>query len=566
MTYRRTLKSIYDLKDGIAVVGSGNLDHSLKAEKNDEISEIAASVNQMTANLKTVTASKSDLEKEIEDRKKAEEALQYNEALLSGFFDSPGIMRGVVEVIDWKDIRHLKDNIVTASYVGLTPKDLEGKLSSELGEPQDRINIWLEHYKLSEQSGKLESWEYLDVQDSKQRWLAATVNFMGKAVNGNSQFIYFVEDITERKKNEAKLNESKIWEANLVYTRNLIEVSLDPMVTINAEGKVTDVNKATENVTGCSREELIGSDFSNYFTESEKAAAGYKRVFAEGFVVDYPLSIRHKSGRVTEVLYNASLYRNAEGQVQGVFAAARDVTERKRLEKKLQDSERLAAIGATAGMVGHDIRNPLQAITSDVYLAKTELASIPESEEKKSTLESLTEIEKNIDYINKIVQDLQDYARPLNPRAQETNTKTLLNEILAKTGVPENVKVDVKVEAEAERIMADPDYFKRIVSNLALNAVQAMPKGGRLTIRAYADEQTNDVLLTVKDTGVGIPEDVKPKLFTPMTTTKSKGQGFGLAVVKRLTESLGGTVTFESQMGKGTTFIVRLPPLKDAKR
>jgi len=236
-----------------------------------------------------------------------------------------------------------------------------------------------------------------------------------------------------------------------------------------------------------------------------------------------------------------------------------DITEQKRIEKKLKDSERLAAIGATAGMVGHDIRNPLQAITGDLYLAKTELSTLPENELKSNALESLTEIEKNIDYINKIVQDLQDYARPLNPRAQETNIKSVFNEILAKNGIPKNIKVTVEIENKAEKVMADPDYLKRIAANLTLNAVQAMPDGGKLTIRAYADKQTDDVLITVKDTGVGIPEAIKPKLFTPMMTTKSKGQGFGLAVVKRMTEGLGGTVAFESTEGKGTTFIVRLP-------
>jgi len=227
--------------------------------------------------------------------------------------------------------------------------------------------------------------------------------------------------------------------------------------------------------------------------------------------------------------------------------------------KQLKDSERLAAIGATAGMVGHDIRNPLQAITGDLYLAKTELAALPETAQKINALESLEEMEHNIDYINKIVVDLQDYARPLNPKAQETNIKALFNEILAKNGIPKNIKVTFEVKDKAERIMADPDYLKRIASNLTLNAVQAMPEGGQLTIRAYADKQTNDVCITIKDTGVGIPEDIKPKLFTPMMTTKSKGQGFGLAVVKRMTEGLGGTVSLESQEGKGTTFIVRLP-------
>jgi signal transduction histidine kinase len=110
--------------------------------------------------------------------------------------------------------------------------------------------------------------------------------------------------------------------------------------------------------------------------------------------------------------------------------------------------------------------------------------------------------------------------------------------------------------------MADPDYLKRIVGNLILNAMQAMPHGGRLSVRSKKDKKTGDVLLTVKDTGVGIPDDVKDKLFTPMVTTKAKGQGFGLAVVKRMAEALGGTVTFKSQVGKGTKFIVRLPPKK----
>jgi two-component system sensor histidine kinase AtoS len=208
-------------------------------------------------------------------------------------------------------------------------------------------------------------------------------------------------------------------------------------------------------------------------------------------------------------------------------------------------------------MVGHDIRNPLQAITGDLYLAKEGLASCSEGDGKKDALASLIEIEKNIDYINKIVQDLQDYARPLNPNPGEADLKFIIEKMLQKNGLPENVKVSVKVEDEARKVVADADYVKRILYNLVINAVQAMPKGGKLTIHVH--KEANDVVITVKDTGIGIPDSVKGKLFTPMFTTKSKGQGFGLPVVKRMTESLGGTVSFESQEGKGTTFTVRLP-------
>jgi signal transduction histidine kinase len=132
--------------------------------------------------------------------------------------------------------------------------------------------------------------------------------------------------------------------------------------------------------------------------------------------------------------------------------------------------------------------------------------------------------------------------------------------LLKKNSLPENVRVSVNVETDARNVVADSTFINRIMYNLVNNAIQAMPKGGQLFIHVY--KESNDVVISVKDTGVGIPEAVKGKLFTPMFTTKSKGQGFGLAVIKRMTEALGGTVTFESQEGKGTTFTVHIPPKK----
>ncbi len=131
------------------------------------------------------------------------------------------------------------------------------------------------------------------------------------------------------------------------YARSLLEASLDPLVTISAEGTITDVNEATVKVTGVPREHLVGTDFSNYFTEPGKARTSYQQVFARGFVTDYALTIRHTDGRLTDVLYNASIYKDARGNVMGVFAAARDVTARKRAEAELTEQrqrelERLA--------------------------------------------------------------------------------------------------------------------------------------------------------------------------------------------------------------------------------
>ncbi len=143
-------------------------------------------------------------------------------------------------------------------------------------------------------------------------------------------FAELEKEITERKQAEEALRLAN------AYNRSLIEASLDPLVTIGSNGRITDVNGATEKVTGHSREQLIGTDFMDYFSEPEKAKAGYQQVFHDGFVQDYALEIRHKDGHLTPVLYNASVYRDEAGHVMGVFAAARDITERKRAEEEIE--------------------------------------------------------------------------------------------------------------------------------------------------------------------------------------------------------------------------------------
>ncbi|MFM8331718.1 MAG: PAS domain S-box protein [Candidatus Methylumidiphilus sp.] len=149
-----------------------------------------------------------------------------------------------------------------------------------------------------------------------------------------SRLVGTVTDIVEQRRAIDALRKAQTEQAAFRYARNLIEASLDPLVTICAEGKITDVNRATEQVTGRGRAELVGTNFADYFTEPDKAHESYKKVFSEGAVINYPLAIRHRDGRITEVLYNASLYRDEGGNVAGVFAAARDVTEHNRLARE----------------------------------------------------------------------------------------------------------------------------------------------------------------------------------------------------------------------------------------
>ena len=159
------------------------------------------------------------------------------------------------------------------------------------------------------------------------------------------QFRMTITDITEQKLAEEKLQQAS------TYNRSLIEASLDPLVAIGPDGKITDVNIATEAVTGYIRTVLVGTNFSDYFTEPKRAQAGYQQVFREGMVHDYPLEIRHRDGHVTPVIYNASVYRDKAGKVVGIFAAARNITKRKQAEERLQEDaiscERLLTICLT---------------------------------------------------------------------------------------------------------------------------------------------------------------------------------------------------------------------------
>jgi len=142
-------------------------------------------------------------------------------------------------------------------------------------------------------------------------------------------FLLMSNDISEKTQAEEQLRTAS------QYARSLLEASVDPLVTISREGKITDVNEATIRVTGVARDELVGTDFSDYFTEPDQARAAYRQVFAQGSVTDYPLTIRHTGGTLIDVLYNASVYKDAAGNVRGVFAAARDVTAQKRAEREL---------------------------------------------------------------------------------------------------------------------------------------------------------------------------------------------------------------------------------------
>jgi signal transduction histidine kinase len=182
---------------------------------------------------------------------------------------------------------------------------------------------------------------------------------------------------------------------------------------------------------------------------------------------------------------------------------------------------------------------------------------LPNTHEKEEIKESIGYIDEQLLYVNKIVLDLQDFAKTAKPQLQRVDLEKTVQDVLSTMNIPENITVSANVEPDFPKINSDPLFLKRIITNLASNAAQAMPNGGRIAITATCN--ANKVIVTVADTGQGIPDDVKDKLFKPLFTTKAKGQGLGLAIVKKLTEALDGKVMVESQLGKGTRFNVEFP-------
>ncbi|MBS1191250.1 MAG: hypothetical protein H6R10_3042 [Rhodocyclaceae bacterium] len=204
---------------------------------------------------------------------------------------------------------------------GYEAAEVIGRDSSILHTPEDLANGSVDRLFTEAMKNGIAEAEFTRVRKDGSRFPATVVLTRRDDAEGRPiGYLLMSTDISDKKRVEEQLRSAS------QYARSLIEASLDPFVTINPEGKITDVNEATVTATGVGREELIGTDFSDYFTEPQKAREGYRRVFDRGFVTDYPLTLRHREGRVTEVLYNASVYRDTQGKVLGVFAAARDVT------------------------------------------------------------------------------------------------------------------------------------------------------------------------------------------------------------------------------------------------
>ena len=368
------------------------------------------------------------------------------------------------------------------------------------------------------------------------------------------------------------------------YARSLLEASLDPLVTINPEGKITDANHATEEATGVARTVLIGTDFGGYFTEPEKAGAGYRQVLERGRVTDYALAIRHVSGKITDVLYNASLYRDEKGSVTGVFAAARDVTERKRVEQELaayrQHLEEMVAQrtgelrttntrleGANAELetfaysVSHDLRTPLRAVDGFSRILQEDYAPKldPEGQRIVNVIREATK------KMAQMIDDILAFSRAgrLELSIRPIDMNELVREVL-RSLAPALAGSDVKVEIQPlPASKGDASMIQRLWTNLLDNAIKftRTKPGGAIEVSAQAGD--HETIYYVKDNGVGFDMQYAHKLFGVFQRLHGPdefpGTGIGLAIVKRIVERHGGRVWAQGKVGQGATIYFALP-------
>ncbi len=349
-----------------------------------------------------------------------------------------------------------------------------------------------------------------------------------------------------------------IWKYDLftlnpaVAAENIVSTMPDSLILANIEGKILQVNKSLLDLLGYQEKEVTSKSITQLSLDKETGAKILAELLAKRELKNYETECLTKSGVRKTVTFSGSVVKDKRNQDVGINCIIHDITQQKDLEKKLVKAEKYASIGELAGMIGHDLRNPLTSVRGAVYYLKAKHSSTLDAND----ILMFETIEKSIDYSNKIINDLLDYSREITLELELATPKSLINNALSIVQIPSTVKVVDSTE-DTYAIRVDKCKISRVLVNITSNAIDAMPQGGTLTMKSQ--NLGDHVLLSLKDTGSGMTEETLGKLWTPLFTTKAKGMGFGLAICKRIIEAHGGKIWAESVIEKGTTINVEIP-------
>jgi PAS domain S-box-containing protein len=367
----------------------------------------------------------------------------------------------------------------------------------------------------------------------------------------------------ERKKLDQRLRDQQF------YTRSLIESNIDAIMATDPAGIITDVNKQMEALTGCTRDELIGAPFKNYFTDPERAEASIKRVLSEKKVTDYELTACARDGKKTEVSYNVTTFYDRDRKLQGVFATARDVTERKRFEQSLQEANRMKS--EFLANMSHELRTPLNGIIGFTEFLFDEKPGPLKPKQK----EYLGDVLSSARHLLQLINDVLDLAK-VEAGKMELHPETFpvhkaVEEVAAVIkGIAQkkHIAVGIEIGKGLDAVILDQHKFKQVLYNLLSNAVKFSDDGGQIAIRAQRLD-THQIEVQVRDNGIGIKTEDINRLFTEFeqldsgTARRFEGTGLGLALTKKIVEFQGGRISVESEFGKGSVFTVVLPVMTE---
>ncbi|MCU0474281.1 MAG: PAS domain S-box protein [Bacteroidales bacterium] len=481
---------------------------------------------------------------DITSRKLAESALRESETGFRGVFENS--LMGISHSYPVGNL--LRINSAYAEMYGYPDISTMLKEVTDLGKqlyfnPDDRNKV----LEILDKKGFMEPSEFeLKKRNGEKFWALVGVK---KVIDCAGKLLYLQAehlDISKRKKLEEEMFQASL------YARNLIEASLDPLVTISEEGKITDTNSATEDITGIKRDKLIGTDFADYFTEPEKAKKGYKIAFSKGIVKDYPLTIVHSNGFKTDVLYNATVFKNEEGEVQGVFAAARDITNLKKMEEELRKSKDLLENlnkhlieirenerEVISREIHDQLGQSLTALKIDMTWLRQRITS--ESEDGKKA-------DEMIELVSTISLDLNRISSELRPLMLDdlglaAALECYCEEFANRTGL----KVQMEIEdVQTENLDKNLSIYR--VAQESLTNIIRHADAKKVQIKLYKTKQ--NIILLIQDDGIGISPD-------KLRSFKSLGL---LGMSERVNQS-GGHIEIKAS-GKGGTKVRVYIPIK----
>jgi len=518
-------------------------------------------------------------------RKAAEEALVKAGALQSAIFNSENFSsiatdeKGVIQLFNVGAERMLG---YTAGEVvdQITPADISDPeeviarakaLSHEL---DTAITPGFDALAFKASRGIEDIYELTYIRKDGSRFPAlVSVTALRDALGGIIGYLLIGTDNTARKQVEA---EQKQLDQRLrdqqFYTRSLIESNIDALITTDPAGIITDVNKQMEALTGCTRDELIGAPFKNFFTDPDRAEAGIKRVLSGSKVTDYELTACARDGKQTVVSYNATTFHDRDRKLQGVFAAARDVTERKRFEHTLQENntelERARAAAEKANLtksdflssMSHELRSPLNAILGFAQLMNSD--SPPPTPAQTASIDQILNAGW---YLLELINEILDLAQIESGKLALSREPTSLADVM--------LECQAMIEPQAEKrgismtfprsgtpyfVDADRTRLKQVLINLLSNAIKYNQPHGTVVVECRM-KTPERVSVSVTDSGAGLPPEMVQQLFQPFNRlgqerSTEEGTGIGLVMSKRLVEMMGGIIGVDSTVGMGSVF------------